>query len=578
MMLSSRPALLTKLNVALRRILLALWPEENNSWGIAFASESVAIDSPPKQLRWLLGGIPVLARQRVNSFLNSLRRPVGVGPNDLIEGLPSQTGGRRPRTPRLVLALLFLIFVWLFWQPATRAVFRSISESYTEQGWGADQWHEGRRLQSLAEKSFASTNPDPQLLAFVSLSYRDESKRLSMADLAIQLDPSLTWIDYHNAVLPANDTTKQHALATSRIDRLLAADPGNAVLYLLRAESIFLPYSQKDAEADPRALRITAWGALASRDPRWLRAMHTAFSAPRYDPYDQRLFQLAKSVMARYSVNDPRVLSAILVRSPLYQYSAMNTYVKILLSEVADAQRAGDNDVAIRNCSLMLDFAERLRATGSGSLESWAAYEIDSQVLPQLQSLYEGTGRHPEALAIAARLQENRDERKVLTSGFALSQRSVSYWPRGAWAGLAMQTSVLAIWILLPLSLASIVLLWFLRTRLRTTHGFFHSLLCLFSDLCPSLLVLASAVLFMTYVPYDESFRELLSGPFSQATLRQISSTAYAPFLLPFSVRSAIELVFDRFFLWSAFIAALILLLAFIVARNLPKRPATPST
>src|SRR5579863_1067184 len=181
-------ALLKKLNAALRRILLAFWPEENKSWGIAFASESMAIDSPQMQLRWLLGGIPILARQRFKSFLNSLRRPIGVGANDLIEALPSQPDGRRPRTPRLVLALLFLIFVWLFWHPATRAIFRSVSESYTEQGWGADHWHEGRRLQSLAEKSLASRNPDPQLLAFVSLSYRDESKRLSMADLAIQAD------------------------------------------------------------------------------------------------------------------------------------------------------------------------------------------------------------------------------------------------------------------------------------------------------------------------------------------------------------------------------------------------------
>lgn len=575
MKLSYRLAALTKLNAALRQILLALWPEENKSWGLAFASESMAIDSPHKQLRWLLGGIPVLARQRCISFLNSLRRPIGVGPNDLIEARSSQPGGRRPRTPRLVLAFLFLIFVWLFWQPATRSVFRSVSESYAAQGWDPERWPEVRRLESLAQKSLVSKNPDPQLLAFVSLFYQDESKRLSMADFAILADPSLSWIDYQNAVLPANDTTKQHALATSRIDRLLAADPGNSALYLLRAESIFMPYSEKDAEADPQALRITAWGSLASRDPRWLAAMHSAFSAPRYDLYDQKLFQLAENVMLRYSVNDPRILAAILGRRPLFQYSATNTYAKILLSEVADAQRAGDNDSAIRNCSLMFYFAEQLRATNSPSPESWTAYDIESRVLPQLQSLYEATGRHREALVVAARLRENRDERKVLTSGFGLSQRSFSHWPRGAWAALAMQSSVLAIWILLPLSLASIVLLWFMRTRLRTTHGFFHSLLCLSSDLCPSLLVLAGAVLFMTYVPYDQSFRKLLSGPFSQATFRQISSTAYAPFLLPLSVRSAIDLVFDSFFLWSALTAGLILVLVIIVGRQLPKRPAT---
>ena len=574
MKLSPRLALLTELNAVLRRILLSLWPEENKSWGLAFASESMAIDSPQKELRWLLGGIPVLARQRLKSFLNSLRRPIGVGPSDLIEALPPKTGGRRPRTPRFVVAFLFLIFVWLFWQPATRAVFRSVSESYTEQGWGADQWHEGRRLQSLAEKSLASKNVDPQLLAFVSLSFRDDDKRLSMADLAIQADPSLTWIDYYNAVL-WNDTMKQHALATNRIDRLLAADSGNAVLYMLRAESISLPYFQKDFQADPNAFHVSSWGAFASRDPRWLAAMHEAFSAPRFDIYDQRLFQLAESVMLRYSVNDPRVLAAILGRRPTFQYTAMNTYVKLLLSESADEQRAGDNDSAIRSCSLLLDFAQRLRTTNSPSLDAWTAYDIELRVLPQLQSLYEATGRHREALAVAARLQENRDRLKTLSDGLGRSRRSSPYWSRRAGAALAMQTSVLAIWILLPLSLASVTLLWLLGTRVRATRNLFHSALCISSDLSPSLLVLAGAVLFMTYAPYDQSFRKLLTGPFSENTIHQITSTAYAPFILPFSF---IDLVLDRFFLWSAFTAALIFLLAFIVARNLPKRRITPTS
>jgi hypothetical protein len=209
MKLSYRLAFLTKLNAALRRILLALWPEENKSWGQAFASESMAIDSSHQQLRWLLGGIPVLARPRFNSLLNSLRRPIGVGPSDLIEARPSQPG-RRPRTPRLVQALLFLIFVWLFGQPATRFVFRSVSESYAAPGWDPERWPEVQRLQSLAQNSLVSKNPDRQLLAFVSLSYQDESKRLSMADCAMQADPSLSWIDYQPRFCPR--TTQRNSM------------------------------------------------------------------------------------------------------------------------------------------------------------------------------------------------------------------------------------------------------------------------------------------------------------------------------------------------------------------------------
>jgi hypothetical protein len=101
----SRRSPLARFNAAFTSVLLALWPEEKKSWGRAFAAESAAIESPQKQLRWLLGGLPVVLREIFTKFLGSLGRPIGVGPAD-VAGDGSQQG-RSPRTPRVVLAFYF---------------------------------------------------------------------------------------------------------------------------------------------------------------------------------------------------------------------------------------------------------------------------------------------------------------------------------------------------------------------------------------------------------------------------------------------------------------------------------------
>src|SRR5215468_8942203 len=167
----SRRSPLARFNAAFTSVLLALWPEEKKSWGCAFAAESAAIESPQKQFRWLLGGLPVVLREIFANFLGSLGRPIGAGPAD-IAGNGSQQG-RSPRTPRVVLALLFLIFIALLAQPQTRTVFRSVSQAYSEAGCDSSRWPDVRRLQILAEEDLRRKDPDSQLLAFTSLLYSD---------------------------------------------------------------------------------------------------------------------------------------------------------------------------------------------------------------------------------------------------------------------------------------------------------------------------------------------------------------------------------------------------------------------
>jgi hypothetical protein len=553
-----RPPSLARFNEAFGKALLALWPEEKKVWGLAFSRELPAIASPREQFLWLLGGIPVLVRERFRSFLQSLGRPMGV------DAAGIEAPGRRPRTPRVVVALLFAIFAWLLWQPETRTVFRSVSAAYTPDGWNAARWPEVRRLEALAR-----TSRDPQLAAFASLLSFDEAQRLSLADAAIRADASLAWIDYENAVLPSNDVSGRHLLASDRVDRLLAADPGNAALYLLRADAIASPYA-------PGAGGTSAWEALASRDARWLAAMEQAFRAPRYDPYDRKLFELSQTVMARYSVNEPRILVEVLGRRPLDQYPAIRAYTKVLLGRASDLERKSEPALAAGECSKVIEFARRLRAGTFFALETWIANDIESLAYAKLEPLYRSAGRPADAAGVAARSEENRSERTRIFegnragAGRTLSGRTFPHWSATEWAGLAMEGSVLAIWILLPASLAGVIGLSIVRRR-----GRFFSLLAVASDLCPSFLVLACSVLFMSYAPYDETCWQVLRGPYSAASYRDFAAAAYAPFALPPEIRQAAGVFFGPhgvFLLWSAVTAVLTLAGGHLVFRQLVKR------
>ncbi len=559
---------LARFNESFSSTLVRLWPEENKAWGLAFASELSAIDSPQTQFRWLLGGTMLLARASVQSFLASLRRPIGVGPAGKSGGGFPAAPGRHPRLPRFVQVLLLLTTAGIFAQPGTRAVFRSISDSYTGPDRESSPSAEVRRIQYLAENS-----QDPQLLAFVSLSHDDESKRLALAEAAIQRDPSLAWIDYENGLLPFDNITTQHGLPEARIQRLIAADPGNAALYLMRAESVAAGYRVKDAQADPQALDIASWGTLASRDPAWLADMHAAFSAPRYDPYDGKFLQLAQDVMRRYAMNDPRILASLAGRRPLYVYPAIRNYSRILLSDAAKAQRAGNPELAIEDCSLVLSFAQRIRPANFFRLEAWTANEIEAQAYPLLQSLYEKSGRHSDALALSALMEKNRAERNSYFSGFkGSSRRGFPHWTGQEWSGLLMQTSVLAIWTLLPLSLLSIGLLASLSQRLSARLRHWASL---FADFCPGLLVLACAVLFLAYSPYDRAYRQMLQDSLLPARYLQFFDSAYAPFALPPEVRRAVESLSGpqgEMLVWSALVVVLLALLIILGLRKFPSR------
>ena len=92
------------------------------------------------------------------------------------------------------------------------------------------------------------------------------------------------------------------------------------------------------------------------------------------------------------------------------------------------------------------------------------------------------------------------------------------------------------------------------------------------------LLVLACAILFITYAPFDHTLRQLLYDPLYPASYAQFSSSFYAPFLLPSSIRDILSDVTgpeSQCLLWSALTALPTFVLALIVGtRRSGPRPS----
>ena len=142
------------------------------------------------------------------------------------------------------------------------------------------------RLRELGERG--EREHDARLIAFAALHLEDEVTASRLAERAIAMDASLTWIGLRFA-RPLDARVDR----TLWIERLKNWDPDNAIPLLFEAEALFhsaVPYGSPVpayAKQVEQLAKTTDWG----------REMQKAFEAGRYDAYDQRRFELDRSVL-----------------------------------------------------------------------------------------------------------------------------------------------------------------------------------------------------------------------------------------------------------------------------------------
>jgi len=562
-----------RLAASLARLIVRLWPEETQAWGRAFEAELSEIETPYESLRWLIGGLVLLTRERFKYFIRSLGRPLGVPAQDASSAL---SAGPAPRSPRLLTALFLIVCVTFLCFSEVRASLASVLSSHirTIAHWDPQQWNSFRKLHKEAQ-----TNRDPQLLAFLSLLAQEPEERMRLAEGAIEKDPSLMWVDYAGSYWSYADADRRHFLSDERIARLQESDPQNAVPLLLAAEAIRHPVEQ--AYWASRINRpyedVPGWQREIAKNSAWLAAMDRVFAAAKFDTYLPHQIDLLRVVSNRFHVLDTDFARLILFAHRLGDYEDIDAYSDLLLERGEEAARRGDSALAAANFERVERFAQRMRAGSSLSGHRWIARlaaKYGTKSSEKLNSLFESTGQPAQAHRAATQLASWQNLQTQLSARpHPWFER---HWTQSERAAVLINLAVLLITFFSPVAVLALLSLSFAASFTRRILGRLSRVVCLAADATPVLLASSFVLLFFANHPYAQAYKAYLTSAGQMpANPEDIVIAAGVAHLLPWSVQTTLNETFDAYHFWLAIIALLAVLGLSLLYRMLPRhRPA----
>jgi hypothetical protein len=533
------------------QLLLRLWPEETRHWGQALAAELHEIEKPFEALQWALGGLMLFSRASASHFLTWLKLPTGsrLSPTSLLSGAPSPLLPKRSRlfTTAILLATAVVLFL-----PQGREAMSTVRAS-----WNGYRRNDSdlRDLQNLAAR--AEKENDARTLAFVALATPDPDRQKRLADRAVAIDPSLTWIYASRTGHPEYTPPSKDGLA-----RLLAADSDNAFPEMIAARVISEPlFRGLIAHHSPTEKEIET--SLAD-SPEWVAHMDRAFRAPRFDSYFNRHWQLTREVW-----NHHPDLSASVIFNSLWAHSlpdvlSIRNYGNYLVHRAQKASAARQPGEAETLLKRVDDFGRRMFDQGQSDSERMVGLAISHQGTTQLRSLYQTHGNEREGQQAAQRLQEidaRIDGR--LHSFQSLGPAQFRAFDRRA---LLVQLSA-ALAVLFAIAAAFSLSAMELRFVKPGRHIMqFRHALCIGADWAPAALLIGCVALLWLFQPYADILR----------SARSVTSPSDAWYSMHFgglftlsSTLGVLEEPFTPIHFWQAFICALVTLALFILVRGL---------
>jgi hypothetical protein len=530
----------------------AIWiaPHDTHDWGRGMLSELDHVQGNWAALLWAIGGAGVLGKHAMLAVMlpGSHRRTV-TSANELF-------ARERPmrKTTQVAIAACTVASLLFFLAPVFRQAFRvslaqwhdvvHVGSPFSEQSDAA--------LEALARK--AQQNRDPEALAFAAVRLSDQADNTRLAEEAVRLDPSLTWI---YAIVAVECPWRPEM--DSWIPELEKWDSQNALPYLITAENIDIDQVVREkiphrADEEP---------------PAWQAAMAAAFRSSKLDTYSRRLKELDRRVLLRYRIDDPFEALGDDSWYGLPSYAAWDSsrYAKLLVESGGALEARGDPKGAAEKYWAVARFAQMLGPRGRFfvSRESKEAYK-------RLGSLSEMEGNQAEATFYASLSdqldREAEKERASRSSRFRGS--SVSHWNAFLvrLAGLSMLVSG---GLLLICAVGVVV-----RTRSARLPSLRPSRLTLALGLAAALgALLSSVVLFVSYWLYAELLRRFLRNDEDGGTaeLSNFLGDARLPLGSQFNLGSWYVGVWnDVFYFWFAVTILCVLALLIAVVRHFQTR------
>lgn len=532
------------------QLALRLWPEESRDWGHAIAAELHEIEKPLEALQWAIGGLMLFSRASVSHFLAWLKLPAG----SRLSEAPLPLGTWAPILPkrsRLFTAAIFLATAVVLFLPQSREAISTVRASWNGyRGYSSDV----RALRNLAVR--AEKERDAHTLAFVALAAPDRDRAMALADRAVAVDPSLTWIYAGSTGHPEYAPPSKGGLA-----RLLSVDRDNAFPELVAARAISEPLFQRLIfNHSPTEKEFET--ALAE-DSQWIAYMDRAFSAPRYESYFNRHWQLTREVWNRHPDISTSVIFNMLWLRPSPDVTSIRTYGNHLVDNAHQASASGHPTEAESLLKRVDEFGRHMSDQGEADFEKMVGLSLSHQATNELRNFYQSHNRKPETQEAAQRLQDLDGRIESLRHSFrAASPAQLRAFDRRAFlvqlsAALAMlfaiSTAFSLITLELPLAKAGQR-----RIRLRRT-------ICVAADWAPTALLFGCITLLWLFQPYAQILRSARS---LDSASEAWNSMHFAGLFTLSSTLGALEGPFTPVHFWQAFIYALVALGLYVLVRG----------
>jgi len=379
-----------------------------------------------------------------------------------------------------------------------------------------------QREQSFDQlRANAEEHGDAKLLAYVALHERRPEIAQAAAEHAVALDPQLTWTYY---VLAGRWNVPNRAEMIAKLQRW---DPQNAAVYMVEAShmsgNIFLP---------------------ASGEEPWIKPMARAFDAPKYDSYMQQHLDLEREIVLRRGIGNPQNLWRGLTSHPIGNMGFAHQYANLALNTSQQPREIGLQARRVATFGERLLAAETTSERLMGSAIALDAYKKLQPVAPA-----------EEVGLIAVRI------------AYLESIRPASYWRSVSWWMLerAMESNAMTVEVCFLLILAAAATLAGCGIALIFHHG--RGLQAVLWSASVTMLI-ACVVGYAAYSPFV-GLSEQLANPNVSIESGIYLSYAFASFHFTPLVDILQQPAFQHIYEWTGSIVLLVLVLAWIAARNI---------
>jgi hypothetical protein len=525
------------------------WPEENRAWGLALAAEIDETANAFETVLWSLGGIMFFTRSMLAGTWWWMKLSAGGSLPGGANGLEGPS--LLPKRSRLFTAAILAAAALLLTLPEGRQAIRTVRASWQEY---QQSDSDARKLEELAVR--AEKERDASTLAFVALSTGDPKRAEALTEQAVALDPQLVWIyGSKNRSWPNFDSPKAEWLA-----QLQAADPDNAVAYLLAADALdplrTRPFYRrgipKDAEFE-----------VAESDSKWVALMERAYGASRYDSYFQRHYQLTRTVWNREKNLSPAIVFSGLRSHAIPSLGNLDLFADVKIHEAQKARAAGDVKRAESLLGEVDAFGIRM-ADGSGAkIEKLIAWRLSQRADKELAGLYSSWGKTEEDRRVTLRIEQIDASSRALRPGHDSADRARAQTFRTE--GMLVQgfgtLSVLAG----LAALAGILMLELWPHKIRDTKTIWRRGACLAADYAPAVLLIACGAFLVSFLPFQRAFEEYRAANYSLLNEEGLIDPMWGLLEIPrylAGVNFAVSV-------WTIVTIALSTLLLFVLARGL---------